>query len=319
MAAKVNPIYRTYEDFDYEDLLLYAGADCFVTSRLLRELFPRIAAQPEYVFSKAGRLSRGRAPSILSSTNSIGMKAFEFIIDMELNGILYDVEKNQRISAQLEEEIAVLEDSIFRQIPKLDLNSGQSVGNYLYRVLKLPVLNYTKTGEPSTDGDTMKALAKQTGLPWLVELGKRGDLASIYRTFIANYVDDHVKLDGRIHPSYNLTGTSSFRITGEHPNLTQLPRPKWGYNVRDCFIVDPGEIFITFDYSSCEVKVLGAICKDPKLLQAIKEGKDFHSVSASALMGMDYDEFVAIRKDENHPRHLEINNRRQAAKALTFS
>ena len=133
-----------------------------------------------------------------------------------------------------------------------------------------------KTGEPSLDGEALLKLSKAyPDLTWLSLIAKRNDIASLYRTFVANYVKDYVKSDGRIHPSFNLNGTGSFRISGEDPNLTQLPNIKHGYNIRELFTVPKGCIFLAADYSSAEVKVLGMICKDEKLLQAIKDGKDF--------------------------------------------
>jgi DNA polymerase-1 len=152
----------------------------------------------------------------------------------------------------------------------------------------------------------------------LADMAKRRDVNSVHNTFIKTYVDDFVKRDGRIHPNYNLFGTSSFRITGDYPNLTQLPRAKHGYNVRTCFKVPSGYIFVAFDFSSAEVKILGALCKDPVLLKAIADGLDFHSFSASQMLGIPYAEFIAILGDKTHPSAKQFKVARQNAKALTF-
>ena len=56
----------------------------------------------------------------------------------------------------------------------------------------------------------------------------------------------------------------------------------------------------------------------PALLKAIEEGRDFHSVSASAMNGLDYDVFVAVLSDETHPLYKKYKEMRQYAKALTF-
>ena len=92
----------------------------------------------------------------------------------------------------------------------------------------------------------------------------------------------------------------------------------YDYNIRSNYIVDPGNVLLCFDYSSCEVKVLGALSRDPLLLQAIREKKDFHSFTACAIHDLDYDEFVAIIKDESHKKHKQYKELRQAGKAVTF-
>ncbi len=310
-------IYETYEDFPIEDLLTYAGIDCIVTSEILSKTFPLIAKKTPYITSTHGKLSKGGIPSMLESIEKYEMPAFEFICDLEINGIKYDVDKNRRMKAQMEAEIASLEHSIFSAIGKsIDLDSGAELGKFLYEELKLKPPFLTKTGSPSTDGDALQELAKLSNLPYLLDIVKRNDITSVYRTFIRTYIEDHVKSDGRIHPSYNLHGTSSFRITGDNPNLTQLPRPKHGYNVRECYGVDEGNVFLALDFSSAEVKILGALCKDPALLKAIEEGKDFHSYSASSMRGIPYDEFVAIIGDKEHPLHKIYKGYRQSAKAL---
>jgi DNA polymerase I-like protein with 3'-5' exonuclease and polymerase domains len=313
------PIYNTYEDYPVEDLLLYAGIDCITTSEILAATFPRIIEQPLYVTSTHGKLTKGKIPSILEAIRKYEMPAFEFICDLELNGIEYDIELNRQMNRQMEAEIASLEHSIFTAIGHpVDLDSGAALGDFLYGELGLTPPFLTKTGSPSTDGDALAALVKSARIPYLADIAKRNDIASAHRTFIKTYVEDHVKPDGRVHPSYNLHGTSSFRITGDNPNLTQLPRPKHGYNVRRCFKVADGNVFIALDFSSAEVKILGALCKDPTLLKAIEEGKDFHSFSASAMRRLDYDEFISIVDNPGHPLYKEYKGYRQAAKALTF-
>ena len=315
------PKYYTYEDYPYEDLLTYAGIDCIVTSELLSKLSSKVFEKPEYTFIDHGKSSKAQLMSIAESYGKYTTEAHDFILDLEVNGIKYDVELNARVKARLEAEIRELEDGIFEYIPRdINLDSGVDIGAYLYDTLQLETERKTKTGENSTDGDTMKELANSypEHRVWLELLAKRNDLNSIYNTFVKDYVKDFVKSDGRIHANYSLHGTGSFRIAGDNPNLTQLPRPKHGYNLRTLFTVEPGNVFMAFDFSSAEVKILGALCKDPALLQAIANGQDFHSLSASKMYGIDYDEFVNILGNKQHPLAKEFKEKRQSSKALTF-
>lgn len=314
-----DPVYHTYEDFPLDKLQLYAGFDCITTSEVLRKLFPIITKETPYKYTDGKKKINGFAPMIIESSEDLEIKALEFIIDMEINGIHYDVQRNYEIRERMHNELAELEDKIFTAIGNpIDLNSGTKMAYFLYQEKGLTPPYYTKKNEPAVDGDALLALASSSGLEYLAWIAKRNDINSACNTFVENYVRDFVKRDGKIHPSYNLHGTSSFRITGDSPNLTQLPRPKHGYNIREMFKVAEGNCFITLDFSSAEVKVLGALCKDPLLIQAIKEGKDFHSFSASMMRHIDYDEFVAVVGDKKHPNHKQYKQWRQEAKALTF-
>ena len=325
------PVYRTYEDFPFLDLQVYAGLDCIATSELLARTFPIITEEPDFVVPNAsGQMVKTRAPAIIESIHRVEMPAHEFIIDLELNGLEYDVEENRRYSRLMTEEVLMLEDRIFSQIGKrINLDSGPEVAELLYRERGFEVPFRTKSGEPSTDGEALLTLAgldpmggkyvtEDPDLQFLADMAKRRDINSVHNTFIKTYVEDFVKRDGRIHPTYNLFGTSSFRITGEDPNLTQLPRAKHGYNVRSCYRVKEGNVFVAFDFSSAEVKILGALCKDPTLLKAIEEGLDFHSFSASQMLGIPYDEFMAVLGEKSNPLSKTYKTARQNAKALTF-
>lgn len=317
----IKPEYLTFEDYPPEDLFLYAGVDCLVTSRLAATLLPRMVDKPKYRVFEGGSGSSTilELPSNMEVYQEYTAPAFEFIVDMEINGIRYDVEKNLEINAKMIAEISQLDEKIFSAIGRtLNLDSDLDLIQLLYVEKGYEVTRRTKSGEPSTDGEAILGLAKETGESWLYDLAKRGDIASTWRTFIRDYLK-FVKSDGRIHPSYNLHGTSGYRISGEEPNLTQLPRPKHGYNIRECFCVDSGNVFLTLDFSSAEVKVLGALCQEPNLVKAILEGLDFHSFSASQMHGIDYQEFIQVLADSSHPLYREYKEKRQAAKVLTFS
>lgn len=302
---------KSYADYDPERLYLYAGLDTYVTSKMLKGLQPHIFHKPTL---KSGQV----VPSIASVYEEVVTPAFEFILDLEYNGIKYDSAGNRELNAKLEGEIGALREAIAPKVGDINLDSGPQLSDLLYNIHGFPVLAHTQSGAPSTDGDALKALAKETGEGWLNDLAKLGDLSSIRNTFVANYVKDFVKSDGRIHPTYNLHGTGSFRISGEAPNLTQLPRPKHGYNIRTLYGVPKGHTFLAFDYSSAEVKVLANICKDELLLKALGDGLDPHTFSASKMFGISYEDMRGVLGDEDHPLYKDYKNKRQMAKAVTF-
>jgi DNA polymerase-1 len=322
----------SYEDFDYDTLNLYAGIDCIATTELLRRQFPRIIEEePIKDLTLEGKEFDSKAPAIIRSFTQLEIPAQEFLIDLEINGLQYSTPRNAWIGNKMMAQVSELDEKIFSVIgKKIDLNSGKKIAEFLYgeRGFKPPGL--TKSGEPATDGAAImtlaglnpvggKYIADDPSLQWLADMAVRRDIASSHNTFIKTYVRDFVKADGRVHPSYNQYGTSSFRITGSDPNLTQLPRYKHGFNLRTCYTVEEGKVFISFDFSSAEVKVLANISKEPAMLKAIADGLDFHSFSASAMKKIPYDEIMGVLADKDHPKFKEYKNLRQLSKVLTFS
>jgi DNA polymerase-1 len=89
--------------------------------------------------------------------------------------------------------------------------------------------------------------------------------------------------------------------------------------VRVCYRVEDGKVFISFDFSSAEVKILANLSKEPAMLKAIRDGLDFHTFSASAMLGIPYDEMAGVLSDDSHSKYKEYKNWRQIAKTLTFS
>lgn len=321
----------TYEDFPFNDLNTYAGVDCIATSGILGKLWgPLTKTETMKVPDERGKPKTVEAPAVIDSVMEVEMPAHEFILDLEINGIGYSVARNGFITKKMTAEIEMLDERIFESVgKKLDMNSGAALARYLYDERGFNVPFRTKKGEPAVDGNAFLTIAgldpmgknrtaKDVELQFLVDMAKRRDLSSVRGTFLSNYPKDFVKRDGRVHPSYNMFGTSGFRISGDTPNLTQLPRAKHGYNVRTCYTCAPGNVFISFDFSSAEVKLLAAISKEPAMLKAIAEGLDFHTFSASSMRGIPYGEMIGVLSDEKHEKYKEYKELRQLSKVLKY-
>lgn len=313
---------RTYEDFIYEDLLTYAGIDTIGTYELFKKLLPRIRDRPEYkVKAHGGVYNYIKAPSVMEEAFEIKKDAIEFMVDMMYNGIEYDIELNKQYDKRMSEELDALREKIYKGAGSTwNFDSDLEMEDILFKKLGLDTTILTKKGKKSTSGDALKEMAKTyPEYGWLKDLAKYADIASVHRSFIKGYIEKHVKSDGRVHPNYNLHGTSSHRISGDNPNLLNIPSPKHGYNIRRLFKVSDGMAFLTFDFSSCEVKILAALCKDAKMMEAILKGLDFHSYTASLMYNIPYDVLVEAVDNEDHPKHKEYKGYRKNAKSVTFS
>ena len=102
-------------------------------------------------------------------------------------------------------------------------NSGKQIKELLYEVIKLPVINLTESKQPSTDGDTLKALINHTEnqevkdiLQALIDYSAAEKILS---AFIPAFKKAYKAKDGRsyLYGSFNLGGTVSGRLSSSKP------------------------------------------------------------------------------------------------------
>ena len=77
-------------------------------------------------------------------------------------------------------------------------------------------------------------------------------------------------------------------MSSSDPNLQNIPiRTPLGREIRGAFIADPGNVLISADYSQIEFRVLAHLSEDPVLIEAFREGADFHERTALKIFGSD--------------------------------
>jgi DNA polymerase-1 len=90
---------------------------------------------------------------------------------------------------------------------------------------------------------------------------------------------------GRIHTSFNQTGTVTGRISSSNPNLQNIPiRTEKGREVRRAFVAQPGGWLVAADYSQVELRVMAHVSQDPGLLEAFGRDEDIHAATAAAVL-----------------------------------
>lgn len=139
---------------------------------------------------------------------------------------------------------------------KFNPNSGNHLITLLYEVMKLPVLDRTKTKQPSTAGATLKKLenhATESGKVVLKTLREFGDGEKILTSFIPTFKNAFNKGNGRsyLHGNFNLGGTVSGRLSSSDPNLQQLPSGStFGKLIKKCFAAPDGWVFGGADFNA---------------------------------------------------------------------
>ena len=89
--------------------------------------------------------------------------------------------------------------------------------------------------------------------------------------------------DGRVRPTILTMGAAATgRMSATRPNVQQIPREG---GMREMFLADPGELLVSADFSSVEVRVAAWVSGDIELAAMIRDGLDLHSLIAERVWG----------------------------------
>jgi DNA polymerase-1 len=92
---------------------------------------------------------------------------------------------------------------------------------------------------------------------------------------------------GRLHTSFNQTGTATGRLSSSDPNLQNIPiRTELGREIRAAFVAEPGKVMLAADYSQVELRIMAHFSKDAVLVDAFRNGEDIHARTAKEVFGV---------------------------------
>ena len=218
--------------------------------------------------------------------HSIELPLVRVLARMEFSGVRVEVAALEKLSADLDQRLELSIEQIHRLAGgPFNVNSPQQLGMVLFDKLALPVAKKTKTGY-STDMEVLAGLAPRHPLP--AEVLRYRSLIKLKNT----YVDALPRLvnseTGRIHTSYNQTGTVTGRLSSSEPNLQNIPvRTAEGRVIRRAFVADPGSHLLAADYSQIELRILAHYSRDEVLVASFHKGEDIHLRTAAEVFGVD--------------------------------
>ena len=230
---------------------------------------------------------RLRKQGLFTLFREVEMPLVEVLADMEEAGVRIDTGLLDNFSREFGYMLNELEKKIHAMAGEsFNINSPRQLGRVFFERLKLPSFRKTKTGY-STDHDTLLKLSKNHPLPARVlEYRKLSKLKSTYIDALPRMVNPQT---GRVHTSFNQTGTATGRLSSSNPNLQNIPvRTEIGRKIREAFI--PGNKRMTLlsaDYSQIDLRVLAHLSGDAELLEAFKRDEDIHRRTASAVFGVE--------------------------------
>ena len=257
----------TFDRVPIESAVPYAAADADMTGRLRQALEAPVASQ-----------------GFAHLMTDLEMPLVPVLVTMQRHGIKLDAGALHEMSRDLNQQLQQVEVDLFQTIGhEVNLNSPQQLSDVLFKELGLPRTKRTKTGY-STDANALESLKGMHPLvDQILEYRQISKLKSTYVDALPEMINPAT---GRIHTSYNQTGSATGRISSSDPNLQNIPiRTELGRQVRKAFVAEdaPDWLLFSADYSQIELRVLAHLSKDAGLLDAFRKGEDIHSSTASLM------------------------------------
>lgn len=266
---------KTMAEVTIQDAAAYAASDAEVILRLFPELELEL-----------------KDKSALGLFNDLEMPLVSVLADMEMNGIQLDVPYLKQMSRELGTQLQEIEGYIYQQVgTTFNINSPQQLSDALFNQLKIEPPDRTQrtaSGFYSTSASVLENLRERHPVVDLIlqyrELSK---LKSTYLDALPLQVNPHT---GRVHTSYNQTGSVTGRIASSDPNLQNIPiRTELGRKVRHAFISKAGFHLLAVDYSQVELRIVAHMANDQQMIKTFQAGKDIHAATASAIYGIPID------------------------------
>lgn len=267
----------------------YAATDAAVVLRLMPQLKDEL--------EKVGGLKL---------FNEVEMPLVPVLADMELTGIALDQDFLKQMSAELSRRLSEVESQVFSLTGmQFNLNSPQQLSEALFTRLGIAPPDRkqrTSSGFYSTSADVLDLLrGKHPVVDLILEHRELAKLKSTYLDALPQQVNPKT---GRVHTSYNQTGSVTGRIASSEPNLQNIPiRTEIGRQVRKGFVADAGYYLLSVDYSQVELRIVAHISGDEAMLAAFRAGQDIHAATAAAIYSVPLDQ---VTKEQR--RHAKAIN-----------
>ena len=233
----------------------------------------------------------------------VEMPLLYVLFDMEQAGFQVDGQVLKELGAEFTKQAEELKEEVYKLtgVSGFNLNSTQQLGKVLFETLNLPHGKKTTRGY-STDAETLEKLIDQHDC--IAPILKYRQVMKLNSTYIDALLR---KMDatGRVHTSFDQTGTATGRISSSEPNLQNIPvRTEMGREIRKAFVTRPGCVLADADYSQIELRVMAHFSGDPAMVDAFQKGQDVHTRTAAEVYGV--------------PMEQVTREMRSSAKAVNF-
>lgn len=216
-------------------------------------------------------------PLVYRVFRSIMMPLIEVFVEAELEGPFIDLAKMNSVEKDLRAKIGECESKLSKW-GNINWGSPLQLASVLFKKLKIRPIAYGKKktkdwpeGVPSTAETVLKQIDHPIVKDLMVLRGAKQQLSFFiegWKPYIVN---------GRLHPSFKLTGTVTGRLSCENPSLQHVPRDA---TIRSLIVAPPGWVLVEADLSQIELRVAAELAGERTYVETFSKGLDPHWITA---------------------------------------
>ena len=219
-------------------------------------------------------------------------------------GVRIDLERRREFSHELRDALAEREAFITEVVGHpINTDSPKQMQALFYHDLAQRVIKDRVSGKPTLDEEALGTIAFREPLlqPLVNAMLDERVIGKLKSTF----VDMKLSEDGRARTSFNICGTTSYRLASRTDafdsggNLENIPSDKSKMNhkierrgstmrmpnVRRMYVPDPDHIFFDLDLKRADLQIDAWESGDAMLKQMLREGVDVHQENARTMFG----------------------------------
>lgn len=263
---------KTLADLDIAVVADYCGLDAYATYYLVDKLKAKLA----------------EFPKLTKLLLEVEQPLEPVLATMENTGIKLDTAYLQQFSQQLNRDLQQLEQDTYKAAgEEFNLSSPKQLSVILFDKLGLDVKKSrkTKTGYSTNQQVLEKLRGDHPVIDNMLEYRTLAKLKSTYVDALPALVRPST---GRLHTDFNQSVVATGRLSSSNPNLQNIPiRTEFSRQIRQAFIPQTGWLLVAADYSQIELRILAHLSQEPVLIDAYRNNKDVHSVTAKLLFEKD--------------------------------
>lgn len=304
---------NNFFDLKIAGFLLYTDTREITLERLVSlHLAEMAASQPEELIKKFFQL-REILEKKLKEENAwfvfskIESPLIPILSQMENKGIKIDTAHLKKTASFFKKNLDKLTGEIYKEAgEEFNINSPQQLSEILFTKLNIgregKKIKRTGGGKLSTAQEQLLEL--QNSHPIIKKIIEYREIAKLKTTY-SDTLPELIAKDGRVHTTFDQTGTVTGRMSSRDPNLQNIPiKTPLGKELRKAFVPGQGFILASFDYSQLELRIAAELAKDAKMIEAFSKGVDIHKLTAAEI--------------NNVPLEKVTPQMRRSAKTLNF-
>lgn len=220
-------------------------------------------------------------PKLASVARDVDFALMPVLARMEVRGIKLDTTFLGAMNRELSKEIEGTQAQMYELVGyEFNIGSPAQLAEVLFGKLQLSTVGVKKGKTGYSTGQ--KELDKLRGQHPIIELiEKYRELTKLQNTYVEalpKLVDEH----SRLHTDFRQDVAATGRLSSADPNLQNIPvRTELGRKIREAFVPDEGNVFVSADYSQFELRLAAVLAGDAAMVEDFNSDIDIHAKTAS--------------------------------------